>query len=125
YMAIYAAIVGIIGGISQMAGGQILQWSQGIRGQFAIFILDPYFPLFVMGVALAAASLALLQKIRAEDAVGVREFAGIFFRGNPFLAMTSLIRFQLARDEHSTVLMTERLGQARSRLTVEEVLEAL
>jgi HEAT repeat protein len=31
----------------------------------------------------------------------------------------------LARDEHSTVLMTEQLGQAKSPLTVDELLEAL
>ncbi len=36
-----------------------------------------------------------------------------------------MIRFHLARDEHSTVLMTERLGQAKSQLTVDELLEAL
>ena len=53
------------------------------------------------------------------------EFAGIFLRGNPFLAMTSMIRFHLARDEHATVLSTERLGQAKSPLSVDELLEAL
>jgi HEAT repeat protein len=39
--------------------------------------------------------------------------------------MSSMIRFHLARDEHSTVLMTERLGQAKSQLAVDELLEAL
>ena len=50
---------------------------------------------------------------------------GIFLRGNPFVAMSSLVKFNLARDEQATVLRTEQMGQARSRLTVEELLSAL
>jgi HEAT repeat protein len=55
----------------------------------------------------------------------MRQFAGIFLRGNPFLAMESLIRYHRARDERTAVAMTERLGSTRSPLTVEELLEAL
>jgi hypothetical protein len=70
-------------------------------------------------------SFFLLRTIREERGVGVGQFTGIFLRGNPFLAMSSMIRFHLARDEHSTVLMTEQLGQAKSPLTVDELLAAL
>ena len=57
--------------------------------------------------------------------IGMGQFAGIFLRGNPFLAMTSMVRYYVARDEESTVRVTEQLGQAKSRLTVEELLAAL
>jgi hypothetical protein len=53
------------------------------------------------------------------------QFAGIFLRGNPMLAMSSLIRYYMARDEHAAVRMTERLGKADSPLAVDELLEAL
>jgi MFS family permease len=125
YMALYSAWVGIVGGVSQLAGGRILDLSQGLSGQLAGFTIDPYVPLFLMSIILAAASFPVLQNIRAELAIGVREFVSIFFRGNPFVAVSALIRYQLARDEHSTVLMTEQLGKGRSRLPVEEMLEAL
>jgi HEAT repeat protein len=49
----------------------------------------------------------------------------MFLRGNPFLALESLVRYHRARDERQTVAMTERLGATRSPLTVEELLEAL
>jgi len=49
----------------------------------------------------------------------------MFLRGNPFLAMESLVRYHRARDERATVAMTERLGVARSPLTIDELLEAL
>jgi hypothetical protein len=125
YMALYYAFTGIVGGISQLSGGRLLDASQGLSGQVGIFTLDPYVPLFLMNIFLPLASFFLLRTIREERGVRVREFTGIFLRGNPFLAMSSMIRFHLARDEHSTVLMTEQLGQAKSPLTVDELLEAL
>lgn len=125
YMALYYAWTGIIGGISQLSGGYILQATQNISGQFWVFTLDPFIPLFLAGLTLPIFSILLLRRIHEDRGVGVGEFAGIFLRGNPFLAMTSMIRYHLAKDEHSAVLMTERLGEAKSPLTVEELLEAL
>jgi hypothetical protein len=53
------------------------------------------------------------------------EFAGLFTQGNPFIAMESMIRFYRAKDEPATIYMTERLGQANSPLTVDELLATL
>ena len=53
------------------------------------------------------------------------QFAGIFFRGNPFLAMTSMVRYHLAKDEDAILLMTERMSQAKSGLAVDELIEVL
>lgn len=125
YMALYYAWVGVVGGFSRVIGGLLLDYSWAITGRFLILPLDPYTPLFVLGLVLPAASLILFNAIQADETVGLGQFVGIFFRGNPFLAMSSMIRYHLARDERATVRMTERLGQAKSLLTVEELLEAL
>ena len=125
YMALYYAFTGIVGGISQLFGGRLLDASQALSGQVGFFTIDPFVPLFLLNIVLPVISFFLLRTIREERGVGVGQFTGIFLRGNPFLAMSSMIRFHLARDEHSTVLMTERLGQAKSPLTVDELLEAL
>jgi MFS family permease len=125
YMALYYAFTGIVGGISQLFGGRLLDASQGLSGQIGGFTIDPFVPLFLLNILLPLVSIFLLRTIREERGVGVGQFTGIFLRGNPFLAMSSMIRFHLARDEHSTVLMTERLGQAKSPLTVDELLAAL
>jgi MFS family permease len=125
YMALYYTWIGVIGGLSQLIGGRVLDYSQAISGQFFIFNLDPFTPLFIGGMALPLLSILLLRGVRADTAVGVGEFAGLFLRGNPFLAAESLIRYHLAKDEHATVLVTERLGKAKSLLTVDELLEAL
>jgi MFS family permease len=125
YMALYYAWLGIVGGLGQLIGGRVVDYSAGITGRFLIFTLDPYTLLFLASLVLPLVSGLLLRGVRADSAVTVREFAGMFFRGNPFLALESLIRYHLAKDERTTVTMTERLGQAKSPLTVEELLETL
>ena len=125
YLALYAAWVGIVSGISQLAGGRFLDLTQGLSAQVGPFVLDPYMPLFLLGGVLTVLAQPILHGIRGEDSVGVREFVGLFFRGNPFMAMSSLIRNQMAKDERDTVLRTEQLARAHSRLTVEELVDAL
>lgn len=125
YMALYNAWTGIAGGISQLVGGQLLQASQSVSGQFFFITLNPYIPLFGLALVLPALSLLIMRAIRLTESVGMGEFVGIFLRGNPFLAMTSLVRYHLAKDEQSTLLVTERLGQTRSLLAVDELLESL
>lgn len=125
YMALYYAWIGVIGGLSQLIGGRILDYSQHISGQFFVFTLDPYTPLFLLGLALSLIGFLVFWGVKADSGVSVGEFAAIFLRGNPFHAMGSMIRYHHARDEHATVMMTERLSLAKSRLTVDELLEAL
>jgi MFS family permease len=125
YMALYYAWIGIVGGLGQLLGGWVLEFSKGISGRFLIFTLDSYTMLFLAGLILPLAAGLLLRTVRADSAVSTGEFAAMFFRGNPFLAMESLIRYHRARDERAAVTMTERLGRTQSPLTVEELLEAL
>lgn len=129
YMALYNAWIGITGGISQLVGGYILQASAGITGvlgaQIFFLSVDPYLPLFLIAFVLTLLTGFVLNRIQADESLGMGAFAGIFFRGNPFLAMTSMVRFHLAQSESATVVMTERLASARSPLAVEELLEAI
>jgi len=125
YMALYYAWIGLVGGLSQLAGGWILQITGSLSGEFLTMEIDPYTPLFLMGLVLPIAGFFFLRRVRMHDEIGVGEFAGIVLRGNPFMAVESMIRFHLAKDEEAAVLSTARLGQARSLLTVEELLESL
>jgi HEAT repeat protein/MFS family permease len=125
YQALYYAWIGIVGGLSQLMGGRILDASAGISGEFLIFSLDSYSILFFLGIILPILAGLLLGRVRADSPVTAGEFAAMFFRGNPFMALESMIRFHRARDERAAVSMTERLGRTESPLTVEELLEAL
>lgn len=125
YMPVYYAAIGIIGGVSQLIGGRVLDLSAGLSGQFLGFTIDPFTPLLVAGLVLPAASLLIFRPVRGDSPVGVVEFAGMFTQGNAFYALESMVRYYRARDERSTVTMTERMGQSKSPLTVDEMLEAL
>jgi HEAT repeat protein len=87
--------------------------------------LDSYSFLFLAAILLPLLNAMLLRGVQAESEMGVTRFAGFFLRGNPLRAVQSLIRYQLARGERATVSVTERLGQSRSPLAVDELLETL
>jgi MFS family permease len=125
YMALYYAWVGVAGGLGQLMGGWLLDLSAGMQGRWWIVNLSPYTLLFVVGITFPLLANLLFRRVAADSQVSTREFAGMFLRGNPFLALESLVRYHRARDERATVAMTERLGATSSPLTVDELLEAL
>ncbi|MCS6844119.1 MAG: MFS transporter [Caldilineales bacterium] len=125
YMALYWAWFGLAGGFSQLFGGWLLERSAGLRGEVLGVSLDPYLPLLLVSLVLPLVTFAVMRQVRDDSRVGVGEFAGIFLRGNPVLAMEAVVRFHRARDEDTAVRVTERLGRSKSPLTEEELLEAL
>ena len=125
YMALYYAWIGVVGGLSQVIGGWILQASQGLSVPLYVTQLDPYSPLFLMGIIFPLLSLFLFKGVKTDSTVSMGTFAGFLLRGNPLMAVESMVRYHIAKDEETAVKMTERLGQAKSLLTVEELLESL
>lgn len=125
YMAVYFAWTGVVGGLSQLAGGRVLDFSQALSGHFLFLQIDRYTPLFVLALLLPAAGILLFRTVPGDSPFSTGQFAGLFLRGNPFLAMGSLVRFYRAQDEHDAVLVTERMGEIKSLLAVDELLDAL
>jgi uncharacterized membrane protein YhaH (DUF805 family) len=125
YLAVYWAWLGLTSGLSQLIGGRLLTLTQDLSGTLAGIPIDPYTPLFLLGLIMPVAAIVVMRHLRDTATVGMGDFAGIFLRGNPFLALEAVVRFHLAKDEDSAVRMTERLGTSKSPLTVEELLDAL
>jgi len=125
YMGSYYALIGIIGGVSQLIGGRLLQAFSDLSGSFSFLTIDPYTALFIPGFTLILIALVLFRFIKADTDVRTSEFAGMFLQGNPFLAFESMFRFYRAKDEQAAIVATERLGQAHSLLTIDELLESL
>ena len=125
YMALNYAWMGAVGGLSQVLGGRLIDLSKGLTGQILFLPLDPYTAMFAAGIVLPVVGAVLLSRIRADSRYSVPEFAGMFLQGNPLLAAELVIRYGRARDEKSTVSLTAQLGQSKSLLTVEELLEGL
>jgi sugar phosphate permease len=125
YMAVYYASIGLVGGASRLISGALLDRFAGLSQQVGFIQIDAYTILFAAGILVPLLSLLVFRFVRADSPVSLSEFAGKFIHGNVFMAVESIIRYQLARDEETTVAATERLGQAQSPLTVDELLVTL
>jgi hypothetical protein len=125
YMALHFAWIGLVGGTSQLLAGRLIDLSSDLSGQIGPITIDAYTPLFILSLIFAGISIFFFAKVRADAQYGVGEFARMFLRGNPLMAVNSLVRYQFARDEYSAIRVTEQLGQARSPLAVDELLVAL
>ncbi|HSJ57448.1 MAG TPA: MFS transporter [Anaerolineae bacterium] len=125
YLALYYAWMGIAGGIAQLLGGWLVDRTAGLDVRWGILHLGSYTTLFAIGIILPLVAAGILRQVQADSSVSARQFAGMFLRGNPFLALESVVRYHRARDERAVVVMTERLGSTRSPLTVEELLGAI
>jgi predicted MFS family arabinose efflux permease len=125
YLSQYNAWMGLLGGLSAIFGGQLLDAFSGLHRQLAGFTIDSYTILFGIGLLLPLGAVLILRAVRTEQELSVGKFAGMFFQGNPLMAVESLIRFSFAREEPAAVAVTERLGKAGSPLTVDELLASL
>ncbi len=125
YMALYYAWMGVVGGVGPLIAGWGLDYFRGISGRINILPIDAYTPLLLISVLFAGGAILLLSRVRADTQVSATELARLFLQGSPLRAMGSLVRYQLARDESARVTVTERMGLARSPLTIDELVEAL
>jgi MFS family permease len=125
YLALYNAWTGLVGGISPLIGGWMLDRFSGQTWDLGGLQVGSYTLLFTVGFVLLVLAGLALRAVHTESDLSVGKFAGLFLHGNPILAVESLIRYHFAREELSAVTVTERLGQARSPLTVDELLDAL
>jgi hypothetical protein len=125
YMAVYAAWVGIVSGASQLFAGRLLEALSNLNARLFIFEINAYSVFFLIALSLTGLSAVLISIVQSGDRVSVGEFAGLFLHGNPLMAAESMIRYHMARDERTTIAVTERLGQSNSPLTVEELIDAI
>lgn len=125
YLAIYYAWVGLVTGTTPLVAGWALERFSGLSGSFGIFAVDPYTPMLLLYVVCLLIAAVLFSHVHASKAMGARQFVGMFLQGNPFAAMHSMIAHNLAHDENARIASIERLGQAGSPLTIDELIDAL
>ncbi|MCB0007827.1 MAG: MFS transporter [Anaerolineales bacterium] len=125
YMSVYYAVLGLFGGLSQLLGGRLVDLMSGLTGEFAGITLNPFMPLFAISLLLTTLGVWLFYRVSADNDFSVVEFASMFVHGNPFSALSSVARYHYARDERAALRATTKMGITRSRLAVEELLDAL
>jgi MFS family permease len=125
YMAFYNGWMGLVMGVSQLFGGILLDSVSGISGTLWQFPINSYTVMFGLLLLFALFGILAIAFVRTEGEVSMGEFVGLFFRGNPLLAMETLISFNRPKTERAAINLTERLGLAQSHLTNEELQASL
>ena len=97
----------------------------GLQGSWWRFSISQYTPVFLAGAVILTAGAAVLALLKAEGQMPASEFVAMFFQGSPLRAARSSMRWYFARKEQDRISTAESLGDARSPLNVEELLEAL
>ncbi len=77
---------------------------------------------FLIAVLVA---VILLGRLKVEGEMPTWTFASMFFRGDPITAVWALISYNASGDERSRISATRRLGQTRSPLNVDELIDSL
>lgn len=125
YMAVWYAWSGLTLGVGPLVAGTCLDRLPEFGGQLLLLPMDKYTPVFLISAGLMLAGAIAFQRIPVAGHLSARQLVRLMFHGNPFHAVGSLIGFTTARTIFSRRQLTEKLGDARSPLVLEELLEAL
>ena len=125
YMTLFFAWWGIASGIGPVLAGQLLRIFDGLAGQFLIFQLNAYTPLFILSFVCVGIGFLIISRLTPGDDTPFTRFTGMFLRGNMIRGIESLIQFNFSGGEERRMETTERMGDARSPFSHNELIEAL
>ena len=125
YMAAWIGGMGLIAGLAPLTAGPLIQACSGLDVRLGPLHIDAYTPfLFLAGCLLLTGGL-ILRPLRTERRLGTGAFVGMFFQGNPLLALESLLRYRFAGAESQRAHTAEKLGHSRTPLGQMELIESL
>ncbi|MDD5484242.1 MAG: MFS transporter [Kiritimatiellae bacterium] len=104
--------------------GRLLDVLQPFRHDWRFIHFDNYTALFAIMLFCCLGAIIIFRRAPADSPVWPGRFLSFFLEGNPLLAFSSIFRYHFAEDESQRVEFTGRMGDARSLLTVEELLQS-
>jgi len=105
--------------------GWLLDAMHSLKFDWRFIHLDSFTVLFVLMLFCCLISFYIFRRAHDDSGVRTGEFVSFFFQGNPLLAFSSIVRYHLSEDEGRRMEFTRRMGDAKSRFTVEELLQAV
>jgi MFS family permease len=125
YLAVYYAWQGLLGGLAPLAMGwsvdrmeRSVRWTERLGG-------NTYLPALVGVVVVLGVATVLARGLAAAGDMPASRFAGVFFRGNPLLAMGAMVKYHMADRDAGRVRQIEKIGRSGSPLGQIELAEAL
>jgi HEAT repeats len=125
YTALHTAWMGFFIGVSPLLAGQLLEATKKFSGHIGPVNIDPYTPFFVACMFTVTTCVFILSRLPGGGSMNATRFAMMFVQGNPIAALQAVAAFSLAGDEGKRLTTIERLGQSRSPLSIDELIEAL
>ena len=125
FLSLYYGWISVAAGCGPLLAGWVIEWSRGLPDRWLVFHVDAYTVVFAMSVVLGALCVALMSRLPLRGEMGAASFLGMFLRGNPLYAFQSIIRHTASGGERKRIETTRGLGDARSPLGVEELVDAL
>jgi len=104
--------------------GWLLDVLQPIGLDWRFIHLDNFTVIFAIMLICWLCAFYIFRSAPTGSGVRTGDFVSFFFHGNPLLAFTSIVRYHLSEDESWRMELTRRMGDAKSHLTVEELLQA-
>ena len=125
YIALNTCMGGLMVGSGPLWAGWVLDKLSFLNTHIGPISVDQHTPFFVGLILCVIIAAWLMGGLPARGGVGVRQFANLFFQGNPLATASGLVAFRYAGLEEKRVAIVERLGATRSPMSVQELIEAL
>ena len=125
YLAVFYAWFAVAAGLGPLLAGQLLSLTKNLEAQFGLIAIGPYTPLFVISFIMILVCARMARRLQTEGTTTFRNFAGMFLRGNPVKALRLVVQYNFSGDEMTRVVATEKMGDAHSLLSSNELIEAL
>lgn len=125
YTAVYYASLNLAAAIGISLSGVLLKFTANLRSSLWGFPIDPYTPIFLIGMAIALTGMAVIWTLRQGTDMPMAQFAALFIKGNPLAAFWALIKHKYAKTEHARIRAIHRLGHSQSPLSNHELIDSL
>jgi HEAT repeat protein/predicted MFS family arabinose efflux permease len=124
YVATMAAVTGLMGGLSPLVGSMVMRGLSGWSGHLFHLTLLNYHVTFFISAMLRIIALPILRPLVDKQAVATRDVLQQL-RHADLRSWRNLRQLQRPVDVESRLRATEALGEARTRLAVDELASAL
>lgn len=125
YLAVYYAWQGLLGGLAPLVMGWSVDWMERSARWTERLGGNTYLPALVGVVVVLGVATLLARGLAAAGEMPASRFAGVFFRGNPLLAVGAMVKYHMADRDAGRVRQIEKIGRSGSPLGELELVEAL
>ncbi|WP_395142747.1 MFS transporter [Armatimonas sp.] len=122
YVAVFSAFTGIIGGVSPIVGGALMTVFADLRLPFG---LNNYKVMFLITDVVRVVALVLLHQLKVEDSQTTRFVLGQLVGTGTMGGFRRTQRLAKTTDAEAREETVRELGERKSSLAVEELVEAL